>query len=183
MRMIFRALFTQSSRLLLVGFLAMQLSGCILPSTGVLDRNRPSLYRPPTLQPPATVTPQPSPTSEKPTLVAACTNLLSFIRDVTIPDGTQVKVGSTMDKRWEVENSGTCNWNEHYRLRLVAGPDLGAATEQNLFPARSGARTEIRIVFTAPNEPGAYRSAWQAFTPDGQPFGDFFYIDIIVESQ
>jgi hypothetical protein len=54
--------------------------------------------------------------------------------------------------------------------------------EQALYPARSGTQVELRIVFTAPNEPGIYRSAWQAHDPEGQPFGDQFFIEIVVEA-
>jgi hypothetical protein len=80
-----------------------------------------------------------------------------------------------------VENNGSCNWDAGYRLKLSGGPDLGAAAEQALFPARSGTQAVIRIVFTAPTEPGAYRSAWQAYSPDGQAFGDLIFIEIQVE--
>ena len=73
-----------------------------------------------------------------------------------------------LDKRWEVENSGTCNWDERYRLQLIAGPEMGAPPEQALYPARSGTQAVIRIVFTAPAEPGTYRSAWQAYNPAGR---------------
>jgi hypothetical protein len=117
--------------------------------------------------------PQTSPTP-------ACTAGLTFVSDLTIPDGTIVAPGETLDKRWQVENSGTCNWDSGFSLRLVAGPDLGAPVEQGLFPARSGTGTRIRILFTAPQEPGTYRSEWQAFDPAGNPFGDSFYIEIAV---
>lgn len=92
-----------------------------------------------------------------------------------------VSADSTLDKRWEVENSGSCNWDKNYRLRLIAGPDLNAQKEQALFPARNGTQAVIRVVFKAPKEPGAYRSAWQAFNPGGEPFGDPIFIDIVVE--
>ncbi len=32
----------------------------------------------------------------------------------------------------------------------------------------------IRIIFTAPADPGTYRSAWQAYNPKGEPFGEAF---------
>jgi hypothetical protein len=118
-------------------------------------------------------TPQPTPT-------LACTAGLTFLSDLTIPDGTIVSPGDSLDKRWQVENSGTCNWDSGHSLRLVAGPDLGAPVEQGLFPARSGARTMIRLLFTAPQEPGTYRSAWQAYDPQGKPFGDSFFIEFVV---
>jgi hypothetical protein len=101
--------------------------------------------------------------------------------DLTIPDGTVVVAGSTLDKQWEVENAGSCNWEEGYQIRLISGEAMGAEPEQGLIPARSGSRVTIRIVFTAPDEPGDYRSAWQAFNPEGTAFGDPFYIDISVE--
>jgi len=80
-----------------------------------------------------------------------------------------------------VQNSGNCNWDERYRLRLIAGPAMQASEEQALFPARSGTRAIIQVVFQAPAEPGTYRSAWQAYNPDGQPFGDVIFIDIVVK--
>lgn len=110
-----------------------------------------------------------------------CQDNLVFRSDVTIPDGTSIQADSTLDKRWEVENTGSCNWQQDYRVRLIAGPELGAQPEQALYPARSGTRAVIRIVFKAPTEPGNYRSAWQAFNPQGEPFGDPFFIDIVVE--
>jgi len=138
-----------------------------------------ALFVPP---PPPTATPTPVGTpaepKEQPTL--ACQDNLSFISDVTIPDGSEVEANSTMDKRWEVENSGGCNWDETYRLRLISGDSLGAEEEQMLFPARSGTRLVLRIVFQAPAEPGTYRSAWQAHNPDGQAFGDPVFIDFVV---
>jgi hypothetical protein len=102
------------------------------------------------------------------------------VEDLTIPDGTQVAPGQIIDKRWRVENVGDCNWNEFYRLRLVAGPDLGSPSEQALYPARSGTQAMIRAFFVAPAEPGVYRSAWQAYDPQGRPFGDTVFIQIIV---
>lgn len=111
-----------------------------------------------------------------------CTDSLRYIEDVTIPDGTLVTSGETLDKRWLVENNGTCNWDASYRLKLVAGPDLSAAAQQALYPARSGMQATIRIVFTAPGESGGYRSAWQAYSPDGLPFGDPIFIDVQVSA-
>ena len=60
--------------------------------------------------------------------------------------------------------------------------DLEASPEQALFPARSGTEFELQIVFTAPVEPGLYRSAWQAVNPAGNVFGDLFFVEIMVEN-
>lgn len=151
-----------------------------------------ALFLPPTdpvqqRTPPAPLFPQsPEPPDETESILPSptplCVNDLTFLEDLTIPDGAVVQPGDELDKRWLVENSGTCNWDRDYGLVLIGGPDMGAAQHQALFPARSGARAVIRIIFTAPEEPGVYRSAWQARDPSGELFGDPFFIEIVVSS-
>jgi hypothetical protein len=138
-------------------------------------------FLPPTLV--DTPSPPPLPTATQPrlTVTPECTDNLTYLEDVTIPDGTVVEAGAVLDKRWLVSNSGTCNWDQDYQLTLLSGPELGAGTSQSLFPARSGTETEIAISFTAPAEPGTYQSAWQAINPDGEPFGDLVFIEVVVE--
>ncbi len=112
---------------------------------------------------------------------SGCTNDLLFLSDVTYPDNTPVEPGQIIIKQWEVQNTGTCDWNEDYRLRLVAGPSMGADEEQALFPALGGSTAVIEIQFTASDSTGQVISAWQAYDPNGQPFGEWIYIivDII----
>ena len=130
-----------------------------------------------------TSTPVPLSISTTPTVsvtVGPCSNDLKFVDDVTIKDGTIVTPGSIVDKQWLVTNSGTCNWDSTYRLKLINGDALGATAEQSLYPARAGTQATLRIVFTAPTEAGTYHSAWQAFAPDGSSFGDAVYMTINV---
>ena len=140
------------------------------------------VYRPPTQE--TTLTPLPvntqEPEIERPTPEPACTNALWFFQDITIPDGTKVSPGQRLDKRWLVQNAGTCNWDSRYEIRLEAGPTMGVPAVQAIAPARSGLEVIIRMIFIAPEEPGTYRSAWQAYDPDDQPFGDPFFIEIEV---
>ncbi len=165
-------------------------TGCQALKAPINDESNGAIYRPPT---PVTInqnTNQSIPElaspqagdignadlSQQPT----CTNNLVYIADQTIPDGTQVSPGAVLDKQWEVENQGTCNWDDYYHLKLIAGPQLSAPLEQALYPARSGAQAVIRILFTAPQELGNYRSAWQAYSPSDEPFGDPIFIEIVV---
>jgi hypothetical protein len=120
------------------------------------------------------------PTPE-PTATVVCSDELTYLEDMTIPDGTIVEAGVVLEKIWLVENAGSCNWDDRYRLRLSSGPEMGASPEQALFPARSGAQARIRLVFTAPEEPGTYQSVWQAYSPEGEPFGDVVYLEVVVE--
>jgi hypothetical protein len=116
-----------------------------------------------------------------PTPTIACTNSLLFLSDQTLPDGTEVEPGAILDKIWEVENNGTCNFDDRYRLKLIGGSELGAKPEQALYPARSGTRFQLYIRFIAPSESGLVRSAWQAFDPQGNPFGDPIYLEVVVK--
>jgi hypothetical protein len=121
-----------------------------------------------------------SPATPLATSETNCSNLLAYINDLTIPDGSMFSPGESIDKRWLVENQGTCNWNFRYSLRLSGGEPMGSMTEQSLVPAIAGSQSVIRILFTAPDKPGKYRSAWQAYTPDAKPFGDPIFIEIEV---
>jgi hypothetical protein len=112
-----------------------------------------------------------------------CQDNLSYIIDVTVPDGMVVAPSSTIDKRWEVKNTGNCNWEEGYQLRLISDQALGAKEQQTLIPARNGSQVELRVVFTAPEKEGKYRSAWQAFNANGIAFGDPVYIEIVVKKK
>ena len=166
--------------------LSLLFAGC----SGLIREEAGDIYLPPTpaggatpliAQP--TLTPiqgQASTLAALPTPTPPCADSLRYIKDLSIPDGSQVSSGEKLDKRWSVENNGSCNWDKDYRLKLVAGPELGASVEQALYPARSGSLATIWISFTAPNEPGVYRSAWQAYNPTGQPFGDPVFIEIQV---
>ena len=153
-------------------------------------RATPTFYIPPTLETNSATpignnsTETPPPTQPvQPTPSPVCSPGLGFLEDVSIPDGTIVSPGDTLDKRWLVENNGSCNWNREYGLVLIAGSEMGAPSEKALIPARSGNQAEIRILFTAPLEPGSYRSAWQAEDPQGVLFGDPIFIDIVVIDQ
>lgn len=147
------------------------------------------IYRPPTQIPTLNPTvPRPGnsgspyqPVNEKePTPTPSCLDGLLFLEDLTIPDGTLVEPGESLDKRWKVQNNGSCNWGESYRVKLIAGPGMGVPVQQALNPALSGTEVIVRMIFIAPDEPGNYRSAWQAYDPFDNPFGDPFFIDIVV---
>ncbi len=119
----------------------------------------------------ATLTPVPTP----------CFNDLSFVQDLTIPDDTVVPPAGSIDKQWLVSNSGTCDWDSTYRLKLAGGDPLSAPLEQSLYPARAGTQATLRILFVAPQQAGIFQSVWQASAPDGSTFGDSIYLQIVVE--
>jgi hypothetical protein len=166
----------------ILAILGLTLSACIYPrpSRGAPGSDQTPMFIPPELNP-STPTPDAASAPNGNQQATDCTNNLKFVSDITIPDGTPVKIGEAMEKKWEVENAGTCNWVAGYTLRLLAGGSLGANPEQALFPALAGAKATIQMNILAPTAPGDYKSAWQAYSPDGKPFGDVIYIQIVVK--
>lgn len=164
-----------------VGFLL--LSSCVLPrpEREAPDTELTPVFIPPELHP-ATPTIDTATASNQKEEDPDCVDGLSFLDDLTIPDGTEVISGTAIEKQWEVKNTGSCNWSENYSIRLVAGLSLGANPEQKIYPALSGSKATLRINFITPSTPGHYRSAWQAYNPKDQPFGDVIYIDIVVKA-
>ncbi|MBL8051324.1 MAG: hypothetical protein JNM46_08890 [Anaerolineales bacterium] len=154
----------------------------------------PTPFRPPTSIPPTQLLPTttPIPTiftlTETPTqpvisftpTATVCTNILSFLDDVTVEDGTTFLPNDSIDKQWLIKNDGTCDWDSTYKLKWVGGDPMGATQEQPLYPARAGTQVTLRIIFTAPATAGEYESAWQAVDPDGNFFGDLVFIKIVV---
>lgn len=110
-----------------------------------------------------------------------CLNDARFIEDLTIQDGTIVIPGERIDKRWSVQNSGTCDWGAGYSLvRLGDDPFLGE-DEIALYPARAGSSAVWQVILEAPDEPGDYLSHWQAQNPQGYLFGDSVFLLVVVE--
>lgn len=118
--------------------------------------------------PPATATPE-------------CENNLVFLQDLTIPDGSHLQPGEEFEKVWQVRNDGSCVWGSGYYLRLQDGEALGTQGRQALPASSPGDVVEISIAFTAPEQPGSYRSAWKAHDFGDSPFGVLIYLEIIVD--
>ena len=169
-------------RILLPLTLLQGVSGCagLTPNRPVPSDGAAAPFKAPTFLP--TLTPEPVKTTSPDANAQNpdCTNSLSFLEDLSLPDGTQVKPAKSLEKQWQVRNTGTCNWDENYTIQLISGELIGAESPQALVPARNGTDAVISIRLSAPIEPGRYKGTWQAFGPDGQPFGDWFSVEIVV---
>jgi hypothetical protein len=120
--------------------------------------------------------------SAAPTQRGSCSDSARFVEDLTIPDGSVVTPGTQLDKRWAVQNNGTCDWGPGYRLVWVGGEVMPGPDSVDLYPARAGERATLRVVMQAPAEPGDYISRWRAQSPEGIQFGDEIYMLIVVEA-
>ena len=109
-----------------------------------------------------------------------CVNDAEFVDDLTIPDRTNIEPGAVLDKRWEVRNSGSCDWDPGYLLVRIGSDRFIGPEEIALYPASAGKNAIWQVVLTAPSEPGEYIGRWQALSPEGQLFGEQVYIWVYV---
>jgi hypothetical protein len=131
---------------------------------------------------PALTTPTPQPGPSLPTPTEPCSNDAQFVEDLTLPDGTLVLPGAALDKRWLILNRGSCAWGPEYRLVQIGDSRIRGPRELALYPAVAGGQATWQVPLVAPQEEGEYISRWQAQAPDGMPFGDEVYVQIVVDA-
>ncbi|MRS03343.1 hypothetical protein EG832_09000 [bacterium] len=141
----------------------------------------------PTMAPP-TATPEitevfPTPMSTQPVSIQGdVDDKAVYVSDVTIPDGTIVKPGSTIVKIWAIKNIGTTTWKTAYRLAYLDG--LKDAKEMlyvhlpnEVKPDQS---VQVAVTFTAPSNLGTHTSYWRLVNADGKLFGEEMSMKIVV---
>jgi hypothetical protein len=138
---------------------------------------------------PATVTPVQATNTPLPTAtpVTYC-EWVSFVSDVTIPDGTVFAPGDTFTKTWRLKNRGTCAWTSDYMLIFASGEKMGGTTAVRL-PGyvAPGQTVDVSVTLTAPDSAGRYVGYWMLRNPSGILFGygdkanQAFYVDIKVK--
>ncbi|HEY3475753.1 MAG TPA: NBR1-Ig-like domain-containing protein [Anaerolineales bacterium] len=82
-----------------------------------------------------------------------------FVRDVTIPDGSQIAPGASFTKTWRLKNAGACTWSG-YTLVHLSGELMGATSPQSIASTGPGQEVDVSVNFTAPSAAGTYRSYW-----------------------
>lgn len=109
-----------------------------------------------------------------------CYNLL-YIRDVTIPDGTQMKPGEVFIKTWEVQNIGGCAWRAGFTFQHVGGDLMRGNTVTLTDAIPTGAKREISVELVVPSGiNGLIQSSWRMADETGVFFGDTLSVNIVV---
>ncbi|MBL8100269.1 MAG: hypothetical protein JNK81_13890 [Anaerolineales bacterium] len=135
--------------------------------------------------PVATFTITPTPITETPLPTATtnpCYNLL-YIRDVTIPDGTQMRAGEVFTKTWEVQNIGGCAWRAGFTFQHVGGELMRGNTVTLTEAIPTGAKRQISVELVVPSGiNGLIQSSWRMADENGVFFGDTLSVNIMVGS-
>jgi hypothetical protein len=106
-------------------------------------------------------------------------DILKYIGDITVPDGTVVGSGDILDKIWEIQNVGTSTWNENYRFYYCAGLPLEMVKDAlpKLFvklpgPVKPSEKIQISFSIITPQANAHYRIYFQLLDEKGNKIPD-----------
>ncbi|MCX6066750.1 MAG: NBR1-Ig-like domain-containing protein [Chloroflexi bacterium] len=109
----------------------------------------------------------PSPTSNGKPCYA-----MTFVSDVSIPDGMIMAPGAKFTKTWRVRNDGNCVWDPSYTLELAMGDAMSTVTKipltKTVYPDDS---IDFSVDMVAPDTNGTYAGYWHVATPYGGYMG------------
>lgn len=147
------------------------------PPTGT-----PSL--PPTLPPPTFA---PTIIIPTPTNTAVC-DLAQYVKDVTVPDGTQFSPNTSFTKTWRLRNIGACTWSG-YTLVFDTGDAMSGPASSPIGSVAPGQEVDISVDLKSPATEGNYRGYWRIKNSSGVLIpvaggyqGKSFFVDIKVQS-
>ena len=98
---------------------------------------------------------------------------LTFIEDVTYPDGADVSPGMLFTKTWRVQNTGTHAWTSGYSLVFEGGEAMGATASLQFTKnvVEPGEIIDISVDLIAPEVIGTYQGYWMLRNLEGKLFG------------
>ena len=94
--------------------------------------------------------------------------LISYLQDITVPDGSVFSPGSGFIKTWRLQNVSNCTLEKDARLVFLGGDPMGSEEE---FPITievvPGQVFDVSIPLAAPGAAGRYKSEWGIKTSEG----------------
>ncbi|MEX2143161.1 MAG: NBR1-Ig-like domain-containing protein [Anaerolineales bacterium] len=116
--------------------------------------------------PTKTLTPKPSSTPQ-----AVC-NRAELIAHVTVPRGTFMAPDKPFTKIWRLKNTGTCEWNNTYKLIFSSGTNMAEKNSYLLTGlVKPGNTIDLAVEMRSPKKNGEYGSQWMLFSNKGETFG------------
>ena len=100
--------------------------------------------------------------------------------DVTVPDGTEMTPGQDFVKTWRIKNTGTCTWGSGYSVIYSFGEKMAGVPEPLTTAVAPNEELEVSVRLKAPQAVGQYSSTWRMANANNSPFGETFYVLIVV---
>jgi len=96
-----------------------------------------------------------------------------FVKDVTVPDNTEIAAGSTFVKTWRLKNNGSCTWTSGYAVVFSSGDAMSGPSSTQLINGTvpPGSTIDVSVTLIAPATPGTYKGNWLLRTTGGTVFG------------
>ena len=129
---------------------------------------------------PATATPTPTATqvvsatvtatATQAAVVSTGVDKLSYVADVTVPDGTNFAPGEAFVKTWRLRNDGTCAWGANARVHSITNVNnnpMGAPGVIAMPDVQPGGTVDLSIDMVAPGGFGLQRSEWMFMVNEG----------------
>jgi hypothetical protein len=106
----------------------------------------------------------------------------TFIKDITYPDGTLVKAGSSFEKVWRLRNSGSVQWSNRQLIQIGSSP-CHAPKAVPIPETAPGHMVDVRVRVRAANRPTKCKiffkmadSAGRILMPTKRPI--FLYVQV-----
>jgi hypothetical protein len=87
-------------------------------------------------------------------------DLALFVKDVSIPDGTEFDPNETFTKTWQIKNIGTCTWSG-YTLVFDSGDSMGGSASTPIGSVAPNQEVNLSVDLKAPASAGSYRGYWR----------------------
>lgn len=117
-------------------------------------------------------------------------DLVEFVADVTVPDGTVFHPNESFTKTWQLRNIGSCTWTTNYELAFEKGDAMTDSVVQKLSSEIAPGQTvDISVNLSSPAQEGSFRGYWKLLNASGAKLSiqngstdSLFYVDIAVTS-
>jgi hypothetical protein len=96
-----------------------------------------------------------------------------FVADVTIPDGTRVKVNAHFVKVWALANVGTVDWHDRFLARMNPTSDVDGCQVPDrvaIGDTPPGQQVMISVPVTAPSRPAECWVSWKMVDESGDAY-------------
>eukprot|EP00457_Paulinella_chromatophora_P003585 gb/GEZN01003593.1/.p1 GENE.gb/GEZN01003593.1/~~gb/GEZN01003593.1/.p1 ORF type:complete len:577 (-),score=83.15 gb/GEZN01003593.1/:368-2098(-) len=117
-----------------------------------------------------------------------------FMKDLNLPDRSQVKPSQTLIKTWQLSNSGTMPWPRGTGVKLFRSCTRTADPKPEMEPceivdpdsrfpvqaATPGQTVDVSVILTTPPSAGRCRAFFRLVTDENQFFGPRMWLDIDV---
>jgi hypothetical protein len=109
-----------------------------------------------------------------------CLDSMAYVSDLTypddIPDVWPVEgAGEAIQKGWQIQNTGTCTWDQTYALIYDGSQPTGVLQSDPVYIeglVAPGGVYDIYVDVVTPDQPGRYVGYYTMQAPSGVLFGD-----------